>query len=107
MSTVCAPSLFGGLVDLDVLDDQSLGIKTLSVGVGLSVLEEAEKEFGGLDGPAGLGDAELLSCSHYISLLFSYWQFLPFEIFPWVRFRFSLFVCMLYEVQLTLCTSTG
>jgi hypothetical protein len=47
---------------LDVLDDQVASIETLGVGVGLSVLEQTEKEFGGLDGPAGLGDAELLAC---------------------------------------------
>ena len=62
MGTVCASPLLGGLVDLDVLDDQVASIETLGVGVGLSVLEQTEKELGGLDGPAGLGDAELLAC---------------------------------------------
>ena len=62
MGTVCASPLLGGLVDLDVLDDQVAGIETLGVGVGLSVLEQTEKELGGLDGPAGLGDTELLAC---------------------------------------------
>ena len=47
---------------MDVLDDQVAGIETLGVGVGLSVLEQTEKELGGLDGPAGLGDTELLAC---------------------------------------------
>lgn len=61
MSTVCAPPLLGGLVDLDVLDNQVAGVKTLGIGVGLSVLEETEQELGGLDGPAGLGDTELLA----------------------------------------------
>ena len=62
MGTVCASPLLWGLVDLDVLDDQVAGIETLGVGVGLSVLEQTEKELGGLDGPAGLGDTELLAC---------------------------------------------
>jgi len=62
MGTVCASPLLGGLVDLDVLDDQVASIETLGVGVGLGVLEQTEKELGGLDGPAGLGDTELLAC---------------------------------------------
>ena len=62
MGTVRASPLLGGLVDLDVLDDQVASIETLGVGVGLSVLEQTEKELGGLDGPAGLGDTELLAC---------------------------------------------
>ena len=61
MGTVRAPALLGGLVDLDVLDNQGAGIEALGVGVGLSVLEETEEELGGLDGPAGLGDTELLA----------------------------------------------
>lgn len=63
MSTVCAPSLLGSLVDLDVLDDQVLGVETLGVGVGLGILEETDEDLSGLDGPAGLGDTESLACS--------------------------------------------
>ena len=62
VGTVCASPLLGGLVDLDVLDDQVASIETLGVGVGLSILEQTEKELGGLDRPAGLGDTELLAC---------------------------------------------
>ena len=62
VSTVSAPSLLRGLVDLDVLDNQVGSVETLGVGVGLSVLEETEKDLGGLDGPAGLGDTESLAC---------------------------------------------
>jgi hypothetical protein len=62
VGTVSAPALLGGLVDLDVLDDQVGGVETLGVGVGLSVLEETEKNLGGLDGPAGLGNTERLAC---------------------------------------------
>lgn len=61
VGTVCASPLLGGLVDLDVLDDEVAGVEALGVGVGLGVLEEAEEELGGLDGPAGLGDAEGLA----------------------------------------------
>lgn len=61
MGTVCAAALLGGLVDLDVLDDEVAGVKTLGVGVGLGVLEEREEELSALHGPAGLGDTELLA----------------------------------------------
>lgn len=46
---------------MDVLNDQVSGIKTLGIGVGLSVLEKTEKELGGLDWPSGAGDTKLLS----------------------------------------------
>jgi hypothetical protein len=59
--TVCTSSLLGCLVDLDVLDDEVSGVETLGVGVGLSILEEAEKELGGLDGPAGASNTEGLA----------------------------------------------
>lgn len=62
VSAVCAPSLLGGLVDLNVLDDQVGGVEALGVGVGLSVLEQTEDELGALDGPAGLGNTESLAC---------------------------------------------
>lgn len=42
VGTVRASPLLGGLVDLDVLDDQVAGVETLGVGVGLGVLEETE-----------------------------------------------------------------
>jgi hypothetical protein len=61
VSTVRPPALLGSLVDLDVLNDEGTGVEALGVSVGLGVLEEAEKELGGLDGPAGLGDTELLA----------------------------------------------
>ena len=68
MSTVCAAALLGGLVDLDVLDNQVAGIQTLGVGVGLSVLEQAREELGRLDWPAGLGDTELLAYDTFVSV---------------------------------------
>ena len=62
MGTVCAPALLGGLVDLDVLDDQVAGVEALGVGVGLGVAEEREKVLSRLYGPPGTGDTELLAC---------------------------------------------
>lgn len=62
VSTVSAAAALGSLVNLDALDNQSTGVETLGVGVGLGVLEEIDQELGGLDGPASLGDTELLAC---------------------------------------------
>lgn len=53
VGTVCAATLLGSLVDLDVLDDELLKIETLGIGVGLGVLEQVEQELGGLDWVAG------------------------------------------------------
>lgn len=61
VGTVGPAPLLWCLVDLDVLDDQVLGVQTLGVGVGLGVLEEREQELSALYGPAGLGDTELLA----------------------------------------------
>ncbi len=52
MGTVSSTALLGRLVDLNVLDDQIAGVKTLGIGVGFCVFEEAEEEFRGLFGPA-------------------------------------------------------
>ena len=64
VSTVCATTLLGCLVDLDVLDDQIAGIKTLGVCVGFGVLEETEEELGRLDRPAGTRDTKLFACCY-------------------------------------------
>lgn len=61
VGTVGASPSLGGLVDLDVLDNEVTGVETLGVGVGLSVLEEVGEERGGLDGPASLADAPLVA----------------------------------------------
>lgn len=61
VSTVCPSSLLWGLVDLDVLDDQVSSIKTLGIGIGLSVLEQTEQELGALNWPSGARDTKLLS----------------------------------------------
>ena len=63
MSTIRASPLLRRLVDLDVLDDEVVGVETLAVGIGLGVLQQALEELGGLDGPAGLAHAELLACT--------------------------------------------
>lgn len=73
MGTVSPSSLLGGLVDLDVLDDQVAGVETLDIGVGGGVLEETEKVLGRLSGPSSAGDTELLACSksRLVSILIS------------------------------------
>ncbi len=65
VGTVCASALLGGLVDLNVLDNEGTGIETLGVGVGLGILEEGEEVLSRLDGPASAGDTELLACLTY------------------------------------------
>ena len=83
VGTVCAAALLGGLVDLNVLDNQVAGVETLGVGVGLGVLEETEEELGRLDGPAGLVDTESLACV----ILSTWWPFpIPSPIQPDPRF---------------------
>lgn len=73
MGAVSPSSLLGGLVDLDVLDDQVAGVETLDIGVGGGVLEETEKVLGRLSGPSSAGDTELLACSksRLVSILIS------------------------------------
>lgn len=56
MGTISAATHLGGLVDLDVLDDQLLQIQALGLGVALDVLEESEDKLAALLGPAALGD---------------------------------------------------
>lgn len=62
VGAVGAAALLGGLVHLDVLDDQLRRVEPLGVGVGFGVFEQADQEFGGFDGPASLGDAKLFAC---------------------------------------------
>jgi hypothetical protein len=61
MSTVGAATLLGSLVDLDMLDDEVRRIQAFDIGIGFGILEQSDEEFGRLDGPAGLGDTELLA----------------------------------------------
>ena len=108
MSAVCTPSLLGGLVDLDVLDDQVGGVEALGVGVGLSVLEQTEEELGALDGPAGPGNTQSLACVVLVTL---YPNFNP-EIsvlvpFPVSQLRFPLFHNPTKITTLTLCSAAS
>jgi len=61
VSTIRPPPLLRGLVDLDVLDDQVCSVQPFGVCVGFGIAKETKEELGGLDGPAGLGDTELLA----------------------------------------------
>lgn len=61
VSAVCSAALLGGLVDLDVLDNQVGGVKALGVGVGFGVLEKSQQKLGRLDGVSGFGDTKLLA----------------------------------------------
>ncbi|KAF4512684.1 hypothetical protein G6O67_000033 [Ophiocordyceps sinensis] len=62
VGTISSAALLGGLVDLDVLDNQGAGVEALGIRVGLGVLQKVQKELGRLEGPPGLGDTELLAC---------------------------------------------
>ena len=59
VSTVCSAALFGGLVDLDVLDNEIASVKTLGVRVRFGVLQECEEVLRRLNGPAGASDTKL------------------------------------------------
>jgi len=63
VGTVSSSSLLGGLVDLNVRNNEVGGVETLHVGIGLSIAEETEQKLGGLDGPAGTGNTKLLACN--------------------------------------------
>ena len=68
MSTICASPLLRRLVDLDVLDDEVVGIETLAIGIGLGILQQRLQELRRLDWPAGLRDAELLAYTRQIPI---------------------------------------
>ena len=53
MSSVRSTSLLGGLVHLDMLDDEVSSIKAFDIGIGFGVLEKSEKEFSRFDWVAG------------------------------------------------------
>jgi len=61
VSTVSSATLLGGLVDLDVLDDEVGCIQAFDIGIGFGILEQSDEELSRLDGPAGLRDTELLA----------------------------------------------
>lgn len=60
MGTVCSSSLLWSLVDLDVLDDKCLLVKTLGVCIAFGVLQQAEQKGGTLFGPSALSDTPYL-----------------------------------------------
>lgn len=49
------------LVDLDTGNLQRTCVQSLSISVGLCVLEQISQELGGLDRPASLADTKLLA----------------------------------------------
>lgn len=53
VGAVGAAALLGRLVHLYVLHDHVARVEAFGVGVGFGVLEQAEEELGGFDGPAG------------------------------------------------------
>merc|ERR1719370_2310119 len=55
MGSVCPPPHLGSTIDLNVLNDQVVGVQSLVLGVALSVLEELQKELSGLQRPSSLG----------------------------------------------------
>ena len=61
MSTIRASPLLRRLVDLDVLDDEVVGIETLGIGIGLGILQQRLQELRRFHGPASLRDTELLA----------------------------------------------
>lgn len=62
VGTVGTTAHAGGLVDLDVGDDEGVGVEALSEGVGFGVLQEGHHGDDALAGPAALGGAgEFLS----------------------------------------------
>ena len=63
-----------------MLNDQVAGIETLGVGICLSVLEETEKELGGLDWPSGSGDTESLAYDNLSVLVSNHFSYAGSEI---------------------------
>ncbi len=51
MGPVGPPAHLGRPVDLDVLDDEVVGVQPLVLGVALRILQHVQKEFSGLVGP--------------------------------------------------------
>merc|ERR1712060_944412 len=54
VGTVGAVTLFGGGIDLDVINNARVNVEALDLGIGLGVLEHAEEDTAGLLGPATL-----------------------------------------------------
>lgn len=52
VSTICAASQAWSAIDLNVIDDQHVGVQSLVVSISFGVLQELEKEVGRFFGPA-------------------------------------------------------
>jgi hypothetical protein len=74
VGSVSTSALLGGLVDLDVLDNQVAGVKTLGIGVGLCVLQKSKEKLGRLGGPSSTGYTKLLACKESLPSAFVYLQ---------------------------------
>lgn len=92
MSAISTTTLLGGLVDLNVFDDEVTRIEALSVGIGFGVLEKVEEVFGGFLGPAGFGHAELFA--YVFSKLNC--------VITWVSLIFCEVVCRSWDIQAVL-----
>ncbi len=63
MSSVRPPPHLGSHVDLDVLNDQVIGIQALEFSITFSILQELEQKLGTLLRPPSLGGPELFGLS--------------------------------------------
>lgn len=76
VGTVCAATQAGSTVHLDVLNDQTINVQALVVGIGLGVLEELQQELGRLLGPTSLCRLPLLGlrASAHSSVVAAEWH---------------------------------
>jgi hypothetical protein len=63
MCAVSTSTALGGLVDLDVLNNEVAGVEAFGVCISLGILQEAEEMLGRLHRPAGFGNTPLLACT--------------------------------------------
>ena len=61
VSTVCSPSHLGSTVNLNMLNDETVGFQTTDVSVGFRVLQKLQKEFSRFLRPSSLGCSPLFS----------------------------------------------
>lgn len=52
VGTVCTAAGFGGLVNVDVCNDEVFWVELVCHGVGLSIFQEGDHVFSGLDRPS-------------------------------------------------------
>ena len=58
MSSVCSSSALWSSVDLDVAQNQVIGVKLFDLGISFEVGQEVQNDLDGLDWPSTLGDSE-------------------------------------------------